>query len=1323
MHRFKHLPTYTLRLALALLVVAALLVSALRFVQPLANDFRDELAQLLSQRLGYQVSIGTLRLSSTGLAPRLTLEHVVLSRQGDDNAALSLQAIELDLHLLASLRTLSPQFDALTLIGARLVLERFADGRMRIVGLGDVHSDDPRVLELFLGQGRLNLADAEILYVDHGRGGTLARLVDMRLRLHNSGTSHTLDLTARLAPPVATASATPDSTSPASDNQFHLVATLEGPPADPWSWSGQLYAKLTVGNLGLLVAPERLALRTLETERLTLETWQRINRGRLEQALIQVDAAGLRLSRVAGEAEPQSLALPWLSTRTQIRPLDTGWQVRLTDLDIGHDGAALSGVDLDLRFSESWGFSGLAARAERVTVAELVRMTPSGMPKQVRAVLDRAPQGQLRDLALGLTAPPDTDTAWRWSLAGVGTDLSWRQQGAIPALAGLTATFSANQDGGTLRLDSKDLSLDLNPLFTLPIALSQFDGQLDWHHDADSGWRLSASTIALESADLAGRAQFTLDIPADGTSPFLDLRARFQDADAASVRTYLPAGIMEPELVHWLETSIVSGQVRQGDVIFRGTLADYPFRKHEGRFELLLAFEDLLLDYQQGWPPITSAVGSVRILNQGLTVRVDHGRLYDGAFSNGLAQLPELWDAKSMRIHGEVQGPFSDGLRALRETPLASDFARLADVLQVSGESRLALDIDLPFELDEPLAVAGRLSWPTPATLGIVGTPVNLSSLAGEVRFSDQRLAAESITAKLWGRPVKLAIATEGEGDPETSITRIRASAQTPVEVLAEHFPDESWRFLDGALDWTLAVSLHNRDVNQQRLPLAFDLSSQLRDLVVELPAPLGKPPGTARTLALDGFFVPGESVTLTGAFGELGANLLFDLSAGAERLSRGRVRLGESVAPEPDADGLMLDGALEELDLVAWTRWLDAATASQSALGTQSSPLKGVEFKVARLLLGGARLTDAALSVTPQSNGWQIGVRARELTGRVYIAPKGDARPLDINLERLDLKALFTRPDGPDADKTHAGGFDTLPSLDLNARELRWGEALLGSLDLGLRKETSGLRLTRIKVSGPGMLSLNGQGAWTRAEDGGRSRIDLALETQELGRLLAVLDGRSSLDAREALAGVTLGWRGGLDDFTLPRADGAIDLQVGKGRFLDVEPGVGRILGFLNVGALGRRLALDFSDLYAQGFAFEQIAGRIEIGQAEARFEDFLIDGTAGKIMVSGSADLRGEQLDQRITVEPRVGSSIALASAFAGGPVLGAAVYLVDKVAGNPIDRLVRYQYQVTGPWSKPVMTRMGWEPLANPVKSAESEGVRAAPKPQKNLFLDIE
>jgi hypothetical protein len=79
----------------------------------------------------------------------------------------------------------------------------------------------------------------------------------------------------------------------------------------------------------------------------------------------------------------------------------------------------------------------------------------------------------------------------------------------------------------------------------------------------------------------------------------------------------------------------------------------------------------------------------------------------------------------------------------------------------------------------------------------------------------------------------------------------------------------------------------------------------------------------------------------------------------------------------------------------------------------------------------------------------------------------------------------------------------------------------------------------------------------------------------------------------------------------------------------------------------------MDFTDLYEQGFAFEEMRGRIQIAEGKATLDNFTVDGPASKVIVSGSSDLVNQRFDQSVVVEPRIGSSVALASAVAGGPV----------------------------------------------------------------------
>jgi uncharacterized protein YhdP len=359
------------------------------------------------------------------------------------------------------------------------------------------------------------------------------------------------------------------------------------------------------------------------------------------------------------------------------------------------------------------------------------------------------------------------------------------------------------------------------------------------------------------------------------------------------------------------------------------------------------------------------------------------------------------------------------------------------------------------------------------------------------------------------------------------------------------------------------------------------------------------------------------------------------------------------------------------------------------------------VDLRIGRLDLGGGRLTDARISATPLAAGWDLLVASRELKGRVGLPAAGADTPLDLALEWLDLRALLEpgssagRAPPPERRPDAAGG--RLPRLDLRVADLRWGDSRLGRFRLDLRPDAGGIRVPRLEFDGAGDTRVRGDATWLDSPAGGRGRLSLDLTSADTGPLLGTLDYAAVLSPAQVEARLRLNWPGTFEAFSLGQAEGRIELDVGAGRLLEVEPGVGRVLGFLNLGELSRRLSLDFRDLYEQGFGFERITGRIAVGGGKAVLESFSIDGPASDIHVSGSTDLRTRTFDQVVTVEPSLGTSVALAGAVAGGPVVGAAVYLMHRVSGGAIDRLGSYQYRVTGPWATPELTRMGWEPFA--------------------------
>jgi len=75
---------------------------------------------------------------------------------------------------------------------------------------------------------------------------------------------------------------------------------------------------------------------------------------------------------------------------------------------------------------------------------------------------------------------------------------------------------------------------------------------------------------------------------------------------------------------------------------------------------------------------------------------------------------------------------------------------------------------------------------------------------------------------------------------------------------------------------------------------------------------------------------------------------------------------------------------------------------------------------------------------------------------------------------------------------------------------------------------------------------------------------------------------------------------------------------------------------------------------------------------------------------------DLARETQVLRVKVNPHLSDSFSVAGALIGGPVAGLAAFIAQKLLKDPLDQLAAYEYDVTGTWTNPVVTKVERAPL---------------------------
>ncbi|MDT4873312.1 TIGR02099: family protein [compost metagenome] len=132
------------------------------------------------------------------------------------------------------------------------------------------------------------------------------------------------------------------------------------------------------------------------------------------------------------------------------------------------------------------------------------------------------------------------------------------------------------------------------------------------------------------------------------------------------------------------------------------------------------------------------------------------------------------------------------------------------------------------------------------------------------------------------------------------------------------------------------------------------------------------------------------------------------------------------------------------------------------------------------------------------------------------------------------------------------------------------------------------------------------------------------------------------------------------------------------------------RVFGLLNFNAIGRRVRLDFSDLFDKGLAYDRVKGLL-VG-SEGRFvtrKPITLEGPSTGLELDGTLDLSASRIDATLLVTLPLTTNLPLAALMVGAPAIGGALFVVDKLLGDKVSRFASVRYRVEGSLKNPKFT----------------------------------
>jgi uncharacterized protein YhdP len=414
---------------------------------------------------------------------------------------------------------------------------------------------------------------------------------------------------------------------------------------------------------------------------------------------------------------------------------------------------------------------------------------------------------------------------------------------------------------------------------------------------------------------------------------------------------------------------------------------------------------------------------------------------------------------------------------------------------------------------------------------------------------------------------------------------------------------------------------------------------------------------------------------------------------------ARGAVGIGDAMPPLPRS-GLALNVVASSIDVEAWkARLIDnrspaASAAAPAGLPAEYQPLQA---KVRSDVIDafGKRLTQVRMDVSQDGSNLTATLASQEVNGNVTFQPgRGrDAGRLTARLKNLYIPASVASQE-PRADSPIDRITQDLPGVDLSIDSFEVGDKKLGKLDLVANNAGNEWRIQRLNLANPeGVLA--GSGAW-RARRAGEARrrlaLDFTLEAYDAGKLLERLGFPGTLRSGSGRLEGAVSWEGSPLVIDYPSLTGTVALRAEKGQFLKADPGVGKLLGIMSLQALPRRLALDFRDVFSEGFAFDLVSASSKIERGILSTADFKMTGVSAAVLMNGEVDLVKETQGLRVVVLPDLSGGMgSVVTALLGNPILGIATYLAQRVLKDPISKAFSFEYVVGGTWADPKVARI--------------------------------
>lgn len=1097
-------------------VSLALVISLLRYSLPYMHSQKGLIQDWLSDNYGAEVEIGYISAMWKGRGPAIVLKDLTLIKNENSPIAFSVDETQVELDLLASLRSWQIHSKRFNLIGLEMQadLEKIQQG-------GSEYPIIDALQTLFLEQlQRFSISDSVV---------TLKTRLDeqsiqiQQLSWLNQGTRHQGVGEMRVAE--------------LAKNSARFVLDLRGIKDE---LEGTFYAAAEDLDVSPWIKQFIPTKSSLKDSRGNFQLWAGLHNSEVTsvQALFH-DSHFTWESDTNSEVNANILKGQFTAIPHSANSKKDGWLFNLNELMVlVDDKAVLSNWSGTVNEAGTLTFN----NREPVKLAPMIPLLGVLLgTDQAKPVTDISPSIQMDSLHVEIS---EQQTAAQLYFSELGfSELAVGEKSSIPGVGALQGTIHWLDQLGRVRVSGKDGELKSGYLlgYNLPYEKMELEAFLD----LSEGVEVFAPHVILEGPELTAQTSLHYASNID----MFQLVMHLGDMDVSQAKTLFPSNLMGPDTTAFLRKTLHEGHINDIKALWSGSPAHFPFKDNQGIFQAGVSLNNGQFEFEESWPMVKELNVDLLFENEGLKMFSQHARILDVTVNDIVAEVPVLGTGSILNIDvkGQTTGTLATGL--VQASSLQDSVGKALDFVHVTGPLDLDVQLTIPLSGND-IQVQGKVVMKN-NPIYMPELDIQLSQSQGVLSFHNDNIKAENLSAYLWGQPVNIAFS--GAQSEEAYLADVKIEGDWSIDKLAQDYHPQLDPYLNGNSKWKadLAITLPEDGFNY-----SLQVTSQLHGLNVSVPAPFTKAADTQRLLFLDSEGDANAS-TVRILFGnDVKFNGIFPH---AERqFSRAHLSIGDDNFVGMGL-GFSVSAQMESLAFTPWYQFMDDLVAGipNESKAILSSPQR-IYIDADRLLFAGQELSHVNVLAKNRQDDWQVDINAEEARAEVILSKALYEEGIKVDADYINI----AKWNDADSKETSVLDFSELPPMQIRCKQCTVQGVELGKVAVDISRKATGMQIDHFSLDKKdGVITASGD--WFINESGNSTWLKGEFRSKNFGGFLQDLDYESGIRDSDAEMKFDLTWNQPPFDMQYDSLNGQIDWKLGDGYLTEVSDKGARIFSF----------------------------------------------------------------------------------------------------------------------------------------------------------------